>query len=725
MSWQSNRPVTAVLEKLDRVRKSSDTKWTARCPAHEDRNPSLSVAEGDDGRVLLKCFAGCSLESIVAAIGLQTADLFVDDGSRKGSDLVAEYPYVDEHGEILYVVERVFPKTFRQKRPNGRGGWIYKLNGVRRVPYRLPQILAASERGETVYVVEGEKDVAAIERLGLTATTNSGGAGKWRGEFAKHLSGAEVVVVADADDAGRKHAAQVAASVRRYAKSVSVVEPVEGKDVADHVAAGRTLEELVPLRADVSPAARRLSVVRAIDVRAEPLRFLFDGRIVCGMLNLVTGPPGVGKSTILYDFHARVSREGHNVLIVTGEDHHAAVVRPRLELAGADLARVLIVNDDLSLPDDIERLAGTVRDYNAALFSIDPLVAFLGTRIDTHKDSSVRQALKPLTDVAQETGAAAAVVLHTNKSSSDDPLQRLNGTIGFSGAGRQVLLASGDPEDETGQRRYLAVSKSNVAAFAPTLAYTIETGTVPGPEGEAVPTSRVRWGEECPEVDARMLLRRPDDYEEKGAVGEAMAMLRAELADGPRRAEEINRVAAKLKISDSTLKRAKSRLGVKSEPFHDGEQITHWTWRLRDDVVPRQEDHPPSDSLGLVALTSENGSPGGLADQEGPTAAQPASVDDQARAAALVQGELGGVVVEEKTTAGAESEPRPERINGKPLGGELFVLAAASEFPRVGLPDGTTILGTEECWRTFCKAALPHDRAAAFRTLMEAETGAS
>ena len=262
---EAQRPISNVLSRLDRVRRSSDTRWTARCPAHEDRNPSLSIAEGDDSRVLLKCFAGCSPESIVASIGVQMTDLFSDNDNLKVSDVVAEYPYVDEQGEILYVVERLFPKSFRQKRPDGQGGWVYRLNDVRRIPYRLPNVLAAAARGDTVYVVEGEKDVAAIERVGSTATTNSGGAGKWRSDYSKHLSGAQVVVVADADDAGRKHARQVAASVGRYANRVTVVEPAEGKDIAEHLGAGRTLEELVPLNADVLPAtSNRSSTLRSV-----------------------------------------------------------------------------------------------------------------------------------------------------------------------------------------------------------------------------------------------------------------------------------------------------------------------------------------------------------------------------------------------------------------------------------------------------------------------------
>ena len=167
MSWGAHKPVDAVLAKLDRVSKSGG-KWTARCPAHEDRNPSLSVAEGDDGRVLLQCFAGCPTESVVRAIGMRWSDLFAERTNGEACDVIAEYPYVDEEGKTLFVVERLFPKSFRQKRPDGAGGWINNRKGVRPVLYRLPQVLAAVASGDTVYIVEGEKDVAALERLGLT-----------------------------------------------------------------------------------------------------------------------------------------------------------------------------------------------------------------------------------------------------------------------------------------------------------------------------------------------------------------------------------------------------------------------------------------------------------------------------------------------------------------------------------------------------------------------------
>lgn len=222
--------------------KGSNGSWT--CPAHDDRSPSLSLDTGDDGRVLICCHAGCDVGRVLGALGLAASDLFEEPASS-GSALVAEYEYVDETGEVLFVVERRSPKTFRQRRPDPDrpGEWLWNLGETRRVLYRLPYVAAAITDRRTVYVVEGEKDVEAIVRAGGEATCNPGGAGKWREEYAASLRGAHVVVVADRDEPGRAHAATVAASLGGVAASVELVEPGEGKDATDHLAAGRALDD--------------------------------------------------------------------------------------------------------------------------------------------------------------------------------------------------------------------------------------------------------------------------------------------------------------------------------------------------------------------------------------------------------------------------------------------------------------------------------------------------
>ena len=109
--------------------------------------------------------------------------------------------------------------------------------------YRLPAVLAAVSAGEGVYVVEGEKDVEALEHAGAIATCNPGGAGKWQPEYSVALRGARVVVVADRDEPGRRHAAEVAEMLSGVAVSVEVVEAAAGKDAADHLAAGKSLAD--------------------------------------------------------------------------------------------------------------------------------------------------------------------------------------------------------------------------------------------------------------------------------------------------------------------------------------------------------------------------------------------------------------------------------------------------------------------------------------------------
>lgn len=163
---------------------------------------------------------------------------------------VATYDYCDEAGQVLYQVVRFEPKDFRQRQPNGRGGWRWKMEGVQRVLYRLPAVLEAARTGRTVYVAEGEKAVHALESIGLTATCSPGGAGKWRKVCSDPLKGADVVILPDNDEPGQAHAADVAAALQGIARRVRVLMlpdlPPKG-DVADWIAAGGTADALKAL----------------------------------------------------------------------------------------------------------------------------------------------------------------------------------------------------------------------------------------------------------------------------------------------------------------------------------------------------------------------------------------------------------------------------------------------------------------------------------------------
>jgi hypothetical protein len=231
--------VAEILSRFQEPVRTGD-QWLVKCPAHDDRQASLAIREGDDGRILLHCHAGCSRSNILAALGLEAADLFPPKSGAPSSlgTIDATYDYCDAGGHLLYQVVRYRPKDFRQRCPDGHGGWIHKLNGVARVPYRLPDLKGR----EAIVICEGEKDVEALWRVNIPATCNVGGAGKWRDLYATQLKAAgvqRVRVLPDNDDPGRDHANEVARSCLAAGLDARVVMlpelPLKG-DVSDFLA---------------------------------------------------------------------------------------------------------------------------------------------------------------------------------------------------------------------------------------------------------------------------------------------------------------------------------------------------------------------------------------------------------------------------------------------------------------------------------------------------------
>ena len=164
--------------------------------------------------------------------------------------IVAAYDYAAADGTLLFQVVRFDPKDFRQRVPDGRGGWAWLMKGVNRVLYRLPKVLEAVAAERTIFVAEGEKAVHALETIGMVGTCSPGGAGKWKPAYSAALAGADVVILPDNDAPGRAHADQVARALDGIAKQVTVVALPglsEKGDVADWVAAGGTTAELVAL----------------------------------------------------------------------------------------------------------------------------------------------------------------------------------------------------------------------------------------------------------------------------------------------------------------------------------------------------------------------------------------------------------------------------------------------------------------------------------------------
>lgn len=246
---------------------TGDGQWEALCPCHDDRKTSLCIGISNDGtKILLHCQTGCDTPSILKSLGLPFSSLFVGGRSANGRHgkrrpkgrIVATYDYQDEEGITLFQVVRFDPKEFRQRRPDGKGGWSYSLKGVRRVLYRLPELTRA-DRNKPVFIVEGEKDADKLVAGGLIATTNAGGASKnpdrpkWSKEYSQSLRGRHVIILPDNDEPGRAHAQAVARSLVGFAESIRILElpglPEKG-DFSDWAAAGGRKEMLLQLAND-------------------------------------------------------------------------------------------------------------------------------------------------------------------------------------------------------------------------------------------------------------------------------------------------------------------------------------------------------------------------------------------------------------------------------------------------------------------------------------------
>lgn len=304
----------SILETALRDRGCNPVRGAARCPAHDDGKASLSYSLGENGEPLVFCHAGCSYHDILAALGLDASEFRGDNKTRSPRRIAATYDYQDEAGELLYEVVRYEPKDFRQRRPDGRGGWLWNMEGARRVLYRLPEVIEAVKSSQNVFVVEGEKDAETLAEWGLVGTCNVGGAGKWRTEFSEPLRGARVFVLPDRDEPGRKHGEQVCDALQGIAASVDVLELPAGKDVTEwRDRHGGTRETLLCLLEAASKPVSGLVVVSAEDLltlKITPRRELLSPILREKDVWLVYAPAGTGKTAFTMSLAAAVGCGG-------------------------------------------------------------------------------------------------------------------------------------------------------------------------------------------------------------------------------------------------------------------------------------------------------------------------------------------------------------------------------------------------------------------------------
>jgi 5S rRNA maturation endonuclease (ribonuclease M5) len=223
-----NSNVQDILNRLEKVKSTTDNQWTACCPAHEDKKPSLSINLADDGKVLVYCHAGCSHKDVVSAMGLTVKDLFAPSSAapaKKNSIVRAAYDYRDFKGDLAYQILKKSDGTFSYRRPDANGEWIYQVGDTPKILYRLPELLAA-DNDQIIFIPEGEKDVDSLTQLGLVATCNPFGGTKWavlEGNDCP-LYERNVVILPDHDQVGNDHAAKVARHLYGHCRKIQILE---------------------------------------------------------------------------------------------------------------------------------------------------------------------------------------------------------------------------------------------------------------------------------------------------------------------------------------------------------------------------------------------------------------------------------------------------------------------------------------------------------------------
>jgi hypothetical protein len=593
--------------------------FMARCPAHDDHTPSLSIDPGITG-VLLKCFAGCPTPTIVAALGLTMADLCPERASGPRVP-VATYPYYDATGLLVYeVVRYTSPKTFRYRRPDPLrpGEWLWNIQGVPRVLYHLPQLLS-SPLETPVYLVEGEKDVQTLEALGCLATTNpmgsdNGSGTKWLPAFTACLEARSVILLPDHDEAGEKHATYVSQQLHGVAAAVHVLRLpglADKEDVTDWVHHGGTRQELDALVTSLmTPHA--LAVLRqTAEVARSELAWLWWPYLMRGALCMLDGDPGQGKSLLSLCLASTLSVGGMlpdqqgtltvpapygTSLFFAAEDDVGAVTRPRLEYLGADLTRIYHFQGAQRTPgaplqpftlQDMDVLRDALEQIHPLLVVLDPIQAYFGSGVDMNRANETRQLLEPLAALAREYQCAMILVRHAAKGGGDGnglAMMRGLGSVDLVAAARTALYVQEHPGNE--HEALVCHSKSNASMRGRTLIFSKDKG-----EFAWAGVTRI-LGE-----DIAGSGRGPNPRERI----EVALWLEKKLNDQFQFVTDLEMEAEVEGYSGAMLKKVKKMLKIKSKKM--GFEESTWAWRLESLPIITQ---PPPSGYGSSSSSSSS-----------------------------------------------------------------------------------------------------------------------
>lgn len=352
--------------------------------------------------------------------------------------------------------------------------------------------------------------------------------------------------------------------------------------------------------ADITRHRARAVLVKASDLRPEPVAWLWPGWLARGKLHIIGGPPGCGKTTITTSLAATLSAGGRwpdgtrstaaGAIIWTAEDDPADTLAPRLALAGANLDRVSFLTGvdhqgerrNFDPARDIAHLRDALMASDVGLLIVDPIVAAIAG--DSHKNAEVRRGLQPLVDLAMELNVAVIGVTHLSKGTTGrDPLERLTGSLAFGALARVVFIAAkhqDQGDDEQDVRLFVRV-KSNIGPDGGGFAYSVEQAEIPAYPG--VVGSAIRWGDAL-HGEARELLADADATPDSSgdSVHDAKTFLLDLLADGAVAVKAIRADAEGAGYTWATIRRAQKAIGAEAvkEGGRLGGKAQKWLWCL-------------------------------------------------------------------------------------------------------------------------------------------------
>lgn len=577
----------------DKPRKKAGNGWLVICPAHNDHSPSLLVRppKNLDYIADIKCMAGCANEAVLKTMNLTMADLHRNSHSQKDPHIKYEidviYNYMDANGKPFEVV-RTKPKGFYQRQPDGKDGYLkekdkdgkehYSMAGIEYVLYHLPDIKTAIVHGDTIWIAEGEKDVDNLYAVGLVATTNPMGAGKWLEAYSDSLVGAKQVnIIPDNDKPGIEHAQKVANSLSCKGTPTKLLKPFDdAKDTSDWLLAGHNINELRAI-ADATPfftpgpevlttASGEKVIVRCLsEIPPTKPQWLWYPYIPLGKQTMLSGDPGEGKSQICLAIATAITLgkglpgvepfKPGAVVIATAEDGYSDTVRPRMDSYGADISKVTVMEGTFTLDDSgCELLETVIFRKHPILVIVDPLMAYLGEKLDVNKANQVRHVTAKLAALSEKYGCTILTVRHLTKSKGSKAVYQGQGNVDLTAAVRSELLAGHDPDDDN--IKAIVHIKSNLARKGETIGYKLEPA---GPDGR---DCKFCWTG-ASELSYGQMFASEDGVTK---LGEAKEFLTEILANGRVLSATVSTLASERGIKPITLNRAKKELGVDSKP---------------------------------------------------------------------------------------------------------------------------------------------------------------